>query len=356
MSQSKIRLLPKFSPLLFLSRQALIVLLLLPVSLVSAADEVAPAFDDWLVGIRQQALAAGISPATVEMALSDLEPDPRVLKFDRKQPEFVQTFEQYLSKRVTPGRIKIARRHFEENKSSLQTIGAQYGIDPQYLVAFWGLESSFGRYQGKYSVVRSLATLAHDPRRTTFFTKELMSALKILDEGHVPPDEFVGGWAGAMGQNQFMPSSFLNFAQDFDGDGKKNIWTNQLDVWASIAFYLQESKWQVGQPWGLEVRVNEDVDFAGLMPTESPSGCRAVRGHTRQQSLEQWAALGVMPINALSSTDAAALEYAMVVPEEGEQRAYLIGPNFMPILRYNCANKYAVSVGLLADAIVADGE
>ncbi|MCB1646154.1 MAG: lytic murein transglycosylase [Pseudomonadales bacterium] len=320
---------------------------------LQAEDQERPDFQTWLKGIRAQALAEGISEATVQRALTNLEPDPRVLKFDRRQPEFVQTFEAYLTARVTDTKVSKARDFYQDNRTLLRALAEKYEVDPQYLVAFWGLESSFGLYQGKYSVIRSLATLAHDPRRTRFFTSELMSALKVLDEGHIEPDLFVGGWAGAMGQNQFLPSSFLRYAQDFDGDGKKNIWSSRPDVWASIAYYLQRNGWQQGESWGMPVVLTQPIEFEQLKPATVPGGCRALKYHTVKRPLSDWQAMGVQLPGPVADTS---VEMAMVVPDEGEQRAYLVGPNFRTILAYNCANKYAVSIGLMADAIVADPE
>jgi membrane-bound lytic murein transglycosylase B len=312
-------------------------------------------FTQWLVDTREQAVVQGISAATVGAAFAGVVPDERVLRADSRQPEFVQTFEQYLQGRVTPARAKAARVHYKENRALLDSIAERYQIDAPYLIAFWALESNFGRLQGNFSIIRSLATLAHNPRRSVFFTRELMAALQVLDEGHVPLAEFVGGWAGAMGQNQFMPSSFLNFAQDFDGDGKKNIWSNTADVWASIAYYLSENKWQAGESWGMQVSIAEPVDFTELMPASVTLGCRALRNHTRPMSLADWAVKGITPgVDQNVDLLVAARKYAMVVPQAGESVGYLVGPNFRTILSYNCANKYAVSIGLLADMIVAD--
>ena len=325
-------------------------MLLLLFMLPQLAQAAGVEFDTWLAGVRTQALAQGVRAETVDAAFAGLEPDPRVLVFDARQPEFVQTFAEYLQARVTPARVASARKYYEQNRAILRAIGARYQVDPQYLVAFWGLESSFGNYQGKYQVIRSLATLAYDPRRQTFFTRELLAALRVLDEGHVPLAEFVGGWAGAMGQNQFMPSSFLNYAQDFDGDGKKNIWGNRQDVWASIAYYLNQNKWQAGKPWGLEVDIARPVDFASVMPASAPGGCRAMRDQTRPQTLAAWAASGVTPRQVTPDNGQ---QYRMVVAEAGERVGYLVGANFNSILSYNCANKYAVSIGLMADRIVA---
>lgn len=331
-------------------KRSLLFVIFLAFSLLANTDIVLakenPEFSVWLETIREEAREKGIGESTIK-ELDNLKPDPRVLRFDRKQPEFVQTFEEYLTARVTKYRIKTGRKYYQENREVLEKIAEKYQVDAPYLVAFWGLESNFGSYQGKYSILRSLATLAHDPRRTTFFTKELFKALQILDEGHIESTKFVGGWAGAMGQNQFMPSSFLNYAQDFDGDGKKNIWNNRLDIWASIANYLNKNRWHQGKIWGLSATLDQDLDFDQLKPTKKVSGCRAFRHHTKALTLAEWSKLGV----TVSGRDDDTAKYAMVKPDEGEKKAYLVGPNFRGILAYNCANKYAVSVGLLADQI-----
>jgi membrane-bound lytic murein transglycosylase B len=314
-----------------------------------AADSTASniVFQDWLAGIREEARQRGLKESTIAV-LDNIDPDPRVLKFDRRQPEFVQTFEEYLTARVTRYRINTAREYYAEQKEILEEIAEAYDVDAQYLLAFWGLESNFGKYQGKYSIIRSLATLGHDPRRSTFFTRELFNALQILDEGHIPAEKFVGGWAGAMGQNQFMPSSFLTYAQDYDGDGKKNIWNSQQDVWASIANYLKKNRWRRGEIWGLSATLTKQIDFDSLRPKKTKSGCRAYRHHTRAISVSEWNSLGVEIDGEVGSET----EFAMVIPDADETRVYLVGPNFGRILAYNCANKYVVSVGLMADKII----
>ena len=306
-------------------------------------------FSAWLAATAIDAQAAGISEETVELAFKDLQPDPRVIRFDRKQPEFVQTFEQYLTARVTDSRVREGRGYFKDERALLDKIADRYEVDPEYLLAFWGLESSFGRYQGKYSIIRSLATLGYDPRRSKFFTRELFKALQILEEGHIAPKDFVGGWAGAMGQNQFMPSSFLNYAADFDGDGKKNIWSNRGDVWASIANYLHKNGWKRGRGWGAPVTLPSDLDLGQLKPEKLSKGCRALQHHTRKLSLSEWRKLGLKPAANLSED----LAYAIVIPDKGASTSYLVGGNFRTILSYNCTNKYAVSIGLMGQRTVS---
>lgn len=332
-----------------LARQFITAVLLCSSSVaVVKADIDTASFQAYLEQVRVDAVAAGVSAGTVDRAFEGLEPDPRVIKFDRRQPEFVQTFEEYLSARVSDFRKREGRRLFLEHQALLNQVGEKYGVDSEYLVAFWGLETSFGRYQGKYSIIRSLATLGHDQRRSAFFTAELLHALRILDEGHIEPDKFVGAWAGAMGQGQFLPSSFLRFAQDHDGDGKKDIWSNHGDVFASIANYLKEAGWVAGAGWGASAQFPDSLDAHAMAPESVDGRCRALRHHTRKMTLDEWRGLGVKIDSSLNSEG----EWALVNPEEGASRSYLVGGNYRAILNYNCANKYAVSVGLLADWIV----
>lgn len=307
----------------------------------------AESFDDYLKKVRLEAIRNGITPATVDAAFSGLVRDERVIGYDRKQPEFVQTFDEYLTARVTKFRKQEGRRLFKLHQPLLDEIADLYGVDPEYIVAFWGLETSFGRYQGKYSIIRSLATLGHDQRRSAFFTAELLRALQILDERHVAPEAFVGAWAGAMGQSQFMPSSFLKFAVDHDGDGRKDIWSNEADVFASIANYLNKAGWKRGAGWGGPASFGP-LDFAALKPVNVDPTCRALKRHSRKMSISSWAELGVAP--GVQLTDQ---PYAMVSPEAGASTGYLVGGNYRAILNYNCADKYAVSVGLMSEAIAA---
>ncbi len=305
-------------------------------------------FSDYLAEVRRAAIEKGVSSSTVDSAFQDLVPDERVIGFDRRQPEFVQTFDEYLDARVSDFREREGRRLFRKHASLLADIEQTYQVDAAFVVSFWGLETSFGRYQGNYSIIRSLATLGHDPRRSAFFTTELVQALRILDEQHIDPEQFVGAWAGAMGQAQFMPSSFLTFAVDWDGDGRKDIWHSRADVFASIANYLRQAGWRLGEGWG---KTNNRVigDWSALREVEPDSRCRALRDHTRKFSLDFWDKAG-FDVSKLNSGQ----NYALVIPRPVDRRYYLVGGNFRTILSYNCANKYAVSVGLLADRILID--
>ena len=312
----------------------------------STAAAEAKSFDDYLAKVRSTAILNGVASDTIEAAFTGLVRDERVIGYDRKQPEFVQTFEEYLTARVTNFRKNEGRRLFKLHQPLLDEVAGLYDVDPEYIVAFWGLETSFGRYQGKYNIIRSLATLGHDQRRAAFFTAELLKALQILDEQHVSPEAFVGAWAGAMGQSQFMPSSFLRFAVDHDGDGRKDIWSNKADVFASIANYLNKAGWKKGAGWGGPASFNT-LDFASLKPLEVDPSCRALKRHSRKMSIASWKELGVVPLVQLADQT-----YALISPEAGASSGYLVGGNYRAILNYNCADKYAVSVGLMSEAIV----
>lgn len=305
----------------------------------------AQTFDAYLADVRKQALTDGISEATLDSALKGLVRDERVIKFDRHQPEFVQTFDQYLTARVTDFRRREGLRLYEQHDELLNEIAEAYQVDPEFIVAFWGMETNFGQYQGKYNIIRSLATLGHDQRRSRFFTAELHKALRILDEKHVTLEQFVGAWAGAMGQSQFMPSSFLSFAEDYDGDGRKNIWSSEADVFASIANYLKSAGWKPNAGWGAGAQT-EGLNWSDVVSKDQPKGCRALRHHSTKMALREWQALGI---------DTAGLhgegQYALFLKGESADAGYLVGGNFRAILSYNCANKYAVAVGLLADSI-----
>ena len=321
---------------------------LLTLMLMISPEAFGREFREYLDDVRLSAIKSGISAATVDKAFDNLTPDQRVIGFDRRQPEFVQTFADYLGARVSDFRKREARRLFHEHAGLLSEIEHEYGVDAAYIVAFWGLETSFGRYQGNYQVIRSLATLGHDPRRSAFFTSELIKALQILDEQQIAPAQLLGGWAGAMGQPQFMPSSFLKYAVDQDGNSRKDIWHSEADVFASIANYSRQAGWRLGLGWGKAVdRVQRD--WSKLIEPEPDPRCRALRYHTQKFSVSYWADSG-FDVAGLNSE----LDYSLLLPEPIGRENYLVGGNFRAILSYNCANKYAVSVGVLADHILQD--
>ena len=298
-------------------------------------------FSSWLDELRQEAHAKGISKATIHEALDKLEPIPRVIELDKKQPEFTQTFWRYLDARVTENRIERGRTLLKTHKKLFDTIEMRYGVQPRFLVAFWGLETNFGDYLGSFPVIGSLATLAYDPRRSDFFRSELLAALSIIDNGHISAANMLGSWAGAMGQPQFMPSTFVRFAVDADGDGRKNIWHSLPDVFASAANFLSQSGWQGDKTWGREVKIPSDfdLDLAGLEV---------------EKSLAAWQILGIKKING-ENLPGVNIKGSIILPAGYHGPAFLIYNNFHTILRWNRSNLYAIAVGHLADRITDKG-
>jgi len=304
-------------------------------------------FEEFLAGVRTEALKLGIRQATLDAALAGLEPNPVVVARDRAQPELTQSLDDYVTQRLTPTRIQTAKTMAETHAALLARIEDTYGIAAPMMVSVWGLESNFGAFTGTYQTISSLATLAYDGRRS-IFRDELFAALKIIDAGKATAQDLKGSWAGAMGQPQFMPSSYLSNAIDFDEDGRADIWTSLPDVFGSMANYLKNAGWRKGERWGREVLVSkaviDKVDRAVAMRTR---GCRSIREMTVAQPLDEWSKLGVKLLNGRalpSGTDAASLV-------RGQSRYFLVYRNFEALLAYNCSNAYAVSVGMLADTI-----
>ncbi len=308
-------------------------------------------WDDWLADVRAEALERGIRPEIVEVALTGIKPIKRAVERDRNQPEMLQTVQTYVSQRVSPARIENGRKFMAQHRETLDAVAERYGVQARYIVAIWGMETNYGLYPLSYDAVTALATLAYDPRRSTYFRKELFAALQILDEGHIAHADMKGSWAGAMGQSQFMPTSFLGYAQDFDGDGKRDIWTSEADVFASIANYLAKHGWRDDHLWGRQVSLPEKfaIKIAELMP-QKPSGCRGLKTHTRKLSLQEWNDLGVRRLNG-TDLPARGLQASLVLPDGANGPAFLTYGNFRAILRYNCANLYAIGVGSLAETI-----
>ncbi len=296
-------------------------------------------FQDWLSELRQEAHARGISSATLDAALQDIEPITRVIELDRDQPEFKLTFDEYLDRVVPPSRVETGRRLLAEHQELLGQIHDHFGVPPRYLVALWGVESDFGRLQGGFPVVPALATLAFDGRRGSYFRGELLTALEILDEGHVKVGDFMGSWAGAMGQCQFMPSSFARHAIDFDGDGRQDIWNSKADVFASAANYLAQSGWQERYIWGRRVRLPEgfDVEATGLEV---------------KRPLSQWQALGVRRADGQDLPREPDLQAAVVLPDGPEGPAFVVYRNFEVLMTWNRSIYFATAVGILADRLI----
>jgi peptidoglycan lytic transglycosylase B len=310
-----------------------------------------PSFAEWLAGVRTEALDRGIKPEVVDQALGDIEePLPIVLDRDRRQAESVLPLETYISRRLTRTIVTTGQQMAAQHKSVLDQIAAKYGVPSGIIVAIWGVESNFGSFSGIRPTVAALATLAWDPRRATFFRGELFSALEILNRGDIEIENMRGSWAGAMGQPQFMPSSYLRFAEDFDGDGRRDIWHSPADIFASIANYLKGAGWTSDARWGREVSVSKAAAETIAAEVESRSGsCQAKRNMTVALPLSEWSRLGVRALNG-SALPKADLNGALV---SGATRHFLVYSNYDALLDYNCAHAYAVSVALLADRLTA---
>jgi membrane-bound lytic murein transglycosylase B len=307
-----------------------------------------PSFSAWLTEFRAEALTRGIRPEVLDAAFADVDkPDDTILERDRSQAEFTLQLDQYLKRRLTPSLIRTAQAMFTKNRTLLTDVGKRYGVNPRVLVAVWGLESNFGRFAGVRPTIPALATLAYDPRRSTFFRSELFSALEILNQGDIELAKLKGSWAGALGQPQFMPSTFLKYAQDFDGDGRRDIWTSQPDVFASVAFYLREHGWSDERTWGREVVVPKAAKAEVESVPRREEGCRAERVMTVERPLAEWKKRGV---RALGNRPLPAGTFPASLVAAGS-RHFLVYENYEAILGYNCAHTYALSVALLADRI-----
>jgi len=329
----------------------LVLTLVAPALRPAQAQDTRPPFAEWLAGVREEALARGIKQEIIDQTLTDIdEPVPRVLERDRSQAEVTLSLDAYITRILTPKRISLGREKYAEHRALIDEIGAKYGIAPRTLTAIWGIESNFGGQGGSYPEIAALATLAWDPRRATFFRKELFSALEILNRGDIEPDRMKGSWAGAMGQTQFMPSSYLEFAEDYDGDGRRDIWTSTGDAIASIANYMKGHGWHADETWGREVKVSAAAAKRIVnQVARRNEGCRAVKDMTVALPMARWEALGVrLPGGKpLPKTD---LTASLI---SGTSRHFLVYRNYHAILEYNCANSYALTVALLGDRIAA---
>ncbi|MEM7618484.1 MAG: lytic murein transglycosylase [Pseudomonadota bacterium] len=295
-------------------------------------------FDVWLKNFRAEASQAGISQRTINAALTNISPKQRVIELDRKQPEGRKTFAQYKEMIVHPTRIKKGRQMLRENYNLLQKVENQYGVQKQYIVALWGIETNYGANTGGFDVIPALATLAWEGRRAEFFEKELMNALKIIDSGHISAANMKGSWAGAMGQSQFMPSSFNAYAVDYSGDGRRDIWGTRADVFGSIANYLKSVGWKPNERWGRRV----------TLPTNFPAN---LEGRKIKKPLSYWASLGVKTYGG-GNLPVENMMASIVAPDGLKGETYIIYDNYRTIMDWNRSTYFATSVGLLADAIV----
>jgi len=307
----------------------------------AAAPAAQSDFAACVVRLKAEAAGAGISPAVANGVLDHVQYVDRVIELDRKQPEFTQTFGDYYRRRVTDTRVEKGREMLATHQALLARVSAAYGVPPQYLVAFWGLETNFGGYLGEMAIPDSLATLACDERRSRFFTAELVSALRIIEAGDVDADGMTGSWAGAMGHVQFMPSAFLRYAVDGDGDGRRDLWNSVPDAMYSAANFLSSLGWKPGLRWGREVVLPAGFDYS--------LASRKIR-----EPLSAWSGAGVTdafgrPLPAMP------LESSVLVPAGAKGPAFVVYDNFDVIMRWNRSEFYAISVGRLADRIAGAG-
>ena len=288
-------------------------------------------FNAWLEAFRRDAAAEGISQHALS-ALDNVRYLERVIELDRYQPEFVRPIWEYLDSAVSSTRVTNGQEKLAQYRQTAAQMEQRYGVPAEVIVAIWGIESNYGSNFGDFSALNAFATLAYDGRRSDFARGELLTALRIIDSGDIAAGDMIGSWAGAMGHTQFIPSSFEAYAKDGDGDGRRDIWGSIPDVMASTANYLSRANWQPGQPWGVEVALPAGYDYT----------------QTERRSSAEWAAQGVRAISGnLPSFDSA----AVIIPAGAQGPAFMVGPNFRSILRYNNATSYALAVGTLSDAI-----
>ena len=306
-------------------------------------------FSVWLNGVRLEALSRGIKRTVIDNALNNVQPIRLVLKRDRSQSEFKLDLSKYSSRVVTKKNIKLGRKKAKLHSRLLKTISQKFGVQPRFIMAIWGIETRFGSVQANTPLIPAVATLAFDKRRSKYFRNQLFAVLKMLDQGYIEVESLFGSWAGAMGQPQFMPSSYLAYAKDFDGDGRRDIWKSVPDVLASIANYLKKHGWKNNHTWGREILLPKKniSKLAPLIRNSSP-GCRARM--SRPMLISQWDVLGVRRINKNRLPKREILGM-LVLPDGESGKAFLVYQNYKAILAYNCAHLYALTVGLFSDQI-----
>ncbi|HVI50217.1 MAG TPA: lytic murein transglycosylase [Candidatus Sulfotelmatobacter sp.] len=313
---------------------------------VPAAPEINPAdFQSWLQGFRAEALQKGLKEETLDAALAGVQPIPRVLELDRKQPEFTLSFDDYVARVVSPARVQRGQAMVAANRDLLAAVSQRYGVPIQHIAAMWGIETDFGRVTGGFQIVPALATLAFDGRRSAYFRTELMNALTIADKGLAPPEKLKGSWAGAMGQCQFMPSTYLKYGQSWDGNGKPDIWDQPADVFASTANYLAGIGWKKDEIWGRAVK----LPAGGIAPS--------LFGLDVSHSLTEWGKLGIV------QNDGKPLEgeqmVSLIRAESGKNgdvgvgAPYVVGDNFRALMKWNRSTFFALAAGTLADRLAS---
>ena len=306
-------------------------------SISSTASAQKKEFGAWLEDLKAEALSNGINPSIVNEAFANVKFKEKIISLDRKQPEVTQTFQEYMKGRLPKSLVNQGKARLRDNRAVLEAVGQKYGVQPRFIVALWGVETRFGKYTGGFNVVEALTTLAYDNRRADYFRGELMIALRILNEKHISVKDMKGSWAGAMGQAQFMPSSFVNFSVDHNGDGRRDIWTTKADVFASAANYLSKSGWIMDQTWGREVKLPKGFDLS-LVDLDV------------RHPMQFWQDLGVRRADG-RDLPSRQLEGSLVQPKGGNGQTFLVYNNYRTILKWNRSTYFAMSVGHLADLI-----
>ena len=292
-------------------------------------------FVDFIKKVSLEAIDNGISINVIKDFKEHAQFIPRVIELDKSQPEFKLTLDQYLKRVVTPLRIKRANKKYQQNKKKIIEISNFYGVQPRFLIALWGIETDFGKQTGGFSVISSLSTLAYEGRRHDYFKKELFNALKIIDSGHISLKKMTGSWAGAMGQCQFMPSSFLNYAKDWDRNGTKDIWNSKSDVFASTANYLKKVGWSNKTTWGRKVYLG---DFSQKFNKK------------KSLTLIEWSNMGILNLNK-KKIPQLLLKARLIIPDNYGNHGFLVYNNFNSLLNWNRSNYFAIAVGKLSDSI-----
>ncbi|WP_334106782.1 lytic murein transglycosylase [Methylobacillus sp.] len=291
-------------------------------------------FEAWLADFNREAQAQGISAASLQAAFANAQPISRIIELDQSQPEFIQTFMTYLNRRVTSRQVERGQTLLREQSALLQGVEQKYGVPPEVLMAFWGLETNYGQVMGTFSTPQALATLAYEGRRHSFFRSQLLDALRILDAGHVAPANMVGSWAGAVGHMQFMPSTFLAYAEDGDGDGKINVWQSLSDAMYSAGRYLSSIGWKRNEPIAIEVNLPEDFAWQQAAINQ-------------KHSVAQWQAMGVKVVG--QALPAADRDAAIILPQGWRGPAFMVFDNFNVVMQWNRSTHYALTVGHLAN-------
>jgi membrane-bound lytic murein transglycosylase B len=314
-------------------------ILFLPKSVYAQQDKNQAGFERYIQSFKQEAVTKGYDASFLDRVFCDAAFRQRVVKADKNQPERKITLDSYLATRVPDWKVKQAVDLLNKYQDVLHQVENKFGVQARFIVALWGNESNFGKITGKHPVISSLTTMAYEGRRETMFKKQLYAALDILQEGHIGQENLLGSWAGAMGQSQFMPTSFLHYAYDFDGDGKKDIWSNPADVFASIANFLKTEGWSDSATWGRQVTLSPgfDLSVAGL-------------DKTKMRTLQQWQALGVRKYDG-SSLPAVNVKASLIMPDGEKGRIYLVYNNFHTLMGWNRSSYFGVSVGYLSDRI-----